>query len=159
MIYPRLNRDKTPTNFRLSFEELLEVKEQDTDIWKEYERGLHSDLPDSKRDNSLLYRCNAWFNQFFIDPFGQLKFCAFSDKFSVDLKKTLFKEGFYKVFPQVLNERFKTDSQCQNCSLRAICYQCPARAFLETGDEEAPVPYYCELAKALAEQMSNAAKL
>jgi len=155
MIYPRLNGDKTPTNYRLSFEELLELKRQDPDIWKEYEKGLHGKFPAIKRDMDFLHNCDAWISQFFINPYGRLKFCVLSDKFSIDLKTIPFREGFYNVFPQLLNERFKTDSKCKNCSLRPICYNCPARAYLETGNEEAPVPYYCELAKATAGQMIN----
>ncbi len=153
MIYPRLNQDKTPINFRLSFAELAEVKKQDKDIWEEYQKGMHNDSPDLKRDKGFLYNCNAWIENFFIDPYGRLKFCMFSDKFSVDLRATSFKEGFYEAFPRLLNERFKTNSKCRDCSLRPICYYCPARAYLETGNEEGPVPYYCELAKATAEQM------
>lgn len=153
MIYPRLNEDRTPCQYRLSHEEILEVRRQDTDIWQEYQKGLHSDFPDSKRDRSFLYRCNAWMTHFFINPYGRLKFCQFTDKFSVDLKTTSFKDGFYNVFPKLLNKKFKTNSKCRNCRLRPICYHCPARAFLETGDEEAPVEYYCELAKFSAEQM------
>jgi len=153
MIYPRLNGDKTPCQHRLSFKELLEVKRQDPDIWQEYQKDLHSDFSDFKRDRSFLYHCNAWMSQFFINPYGRLKFCQFTDKFSVDLKTTSFKEGFYKVFPQVLREQYRTNSKCQDCTLRPICYHCPARAFLETGDEEGPVEYYCELAKALEKQM------
>ncbi len=91
--------------------------------------------------------------QFLVNPYGKLKFCIFSDKFSVSLKTASFKEGFYKVFPQLLKEQFKTDSKCKDCSLRPFCCYCPARAYLETGDEETPVPYYCELAKKTAEQM------
>jgi radical SAM protein with 4Fe4S-binding SPASM domain len=159
MIYPRLNQDRTPCEYRLSFAELSEVKRQDVDIWDEYQRGLHSDFSDLRRDKSFLYRCNAWMNQFFINPYGRLKFCLFSDKFSVDLKTTSFKDGFYKVFPQLLNEKFKTNSKCKDCSLRPVCCHCPARAYLETGDEEAPVPYYCELAKATAEQMQAASHM
>jgi len=153
MIYPRLNRDKAPCNYRLTFKELCSLKKQDADIWQEYQRGLHGDFPDLKRDKEFLYRCNTWMNNFFINPYGRLKFCAFSDKFSVDFKKQPFKEGFYKVFPQLLNERFKTNSKCKNCSLMPICYHCPARAYLETGDEEAPVEYYCDLAKETAKRM------
>ncbi len=155
MIYPRFNGDTAPCNYRLSFEELLEVKHSDPEIWEEYKRGLCNKFPDLGRDREFVYRCTAWLNQFFINPYGRLKFCQFSDKFSVDLRKQIFKEGFYNVFPQLLNEKFKTDSKCKDCSLRPICYHCPARAYLETGDEEAPVPYYCELAKATAEQMRN----
>ena len=153
MIYPRLNGDKTPCQHRLSFKELLEVKRQDPDIWQEYQKGLHSDFSDFKRDRSFLYHCNAWMSQFFINPQGRLKFCQFTEKFSVDLKTTSFKEGFYKVFPQVLREQYRTNSKCRDCTLRLLCYHCPARAYLETGDEEAPVEYYCELAKALEKQM------
>ena len=153
MIYARLNGDKTPANFRLSFEEILEVKKQDPDIWDEYQRGLHQDFPDLKRDKTFLYRCNSWMTQFFIDPYGILKFCQFSDKYSSDLRRESFRDGFYHKFPQLLKEKFKINSKCKDCSLRPVCYHCPARAFLETGDEEAPVEYFCQLAKATAEEM------
>ena len=155
MLYPRLNGDKIPTNFRLSPEELLEVKRSDPEIWEEYERGLCSTFPDLGRDKDFLYRCNAWVIQFFINPYGRLKFCQFSEKFSVDLRKQSFSEGFYNVFPRLLKERFKTSSKCRDCTLRPICYHCPARAYLETGDEEAPVEYYCKLAKALEKKMKT----
>jgi len=153
IIYPRLNGDKTSCAYRLSFEEFLEAKKQDPDIWEEYEKGLHGKFPGLGRNRNFLYRCSAWMNNFFINPYGRLKFCMLSDKFSVDLKTISFKEGFYNVFPLLLKEKFKTGSKCKDCPLRPICYHCPARAYIETGDEEAPVPYYCELAKATAEQM------
>lgn len=153
MILPRLNGDKTPCDFRLSFEELLEVKKPDADIWQEYQKCLHGDFPDLERDRNFLYRCDSWMSQFFIDPFGRLKFCEFSEKFSIDLKTTFFKEGFYNWPSQILNQRFKTDSKCRDCRLRPICYHCPVKAYLETGDEEAPVPYYCDLANATEQEM------
>lgn len=156
MVYPRLNADRSVCDFRLSPEELVQLRKQDPDIWREYQKNLHCDFPDLRRDRSFLYHCNAWMGQFFINPYGRLQFCQLSEKFSTDLKTTSFKQGFYNVFPKVLNEKFKTNSKCQNCSLRPICYHCPARAYLETGDEEAPVPYFCELAKAMAEQMQLA---
>lgn len=153
MIYPRLNQDKAPANFRLSFEELLELKRQDADIRQEYQKGINADFPNLKRNKDFLYRCSSWRQNFFINPFGRLKFCGLSEKFSVNLKTSAFKTGFYKRFPLVLREKFKTDSKCQDCRLRLICYHCPARAYLETGNEEAPVPYYCQLAQATAKLM------
>ncbi|MDD5097223.1 MAG: radical SAM protein [Candidatus Omnitrophica bacterium] len=155
LILPRLNRNKTPCNYRLSVEELSEVMKQDADILKEYQRSQHSDFPKLNRNKEFLYHCTAWHKQFFINPYGQLKFCTFSDKFSIDLKTASFKYGFYKVFPQVLNARFKTNSKCKNCALRPACCQCPARAFLETGDEEAPVDFFCQLAKMTTKKMAG----
>ena len=153
MIYPRLNGDTAPCDYRLSPDELLEVKKSDPEIWEEYERGLCGRFPEFGRDRKFLYQCNAWVNHFFINPYGRLKFCQFSDKFSVDLRKQSFREGFYNVFPQLLKGKFKTDSRCKDCSLRPICYCCPARAFLETKDEEASVEYFCEVAKATLKDM------
>ncbi len=152
IIYPRLNGDTTPCQHRLSFKELLEARKQDPDIWKEYVDDIRSKLPHFKRDRDFLYQCDSWLSQFIVSPYGRLKICTFLDKFSVDLKTISFREGFYNVFPQVLNERFKTKSKCRNCDLRNICHQCPARAFLETGDEEAPVEYYCHLAEGFKKQ-------
>jgi radical SAM protein with 4Fe4S-binding SPASM domain len=154
LIYPRLDGDTTPCEHRLSSGELGELRKQDPDIWREYQAGLHGGFPDFKGFENSLYPCNAWMQEFYIDPYGRLKFCLFSDKFSVDLKTTAFREGFYNVFPQVANERFKTDSKCKECGLRPVCYQCPARASLETGNEEAPVPYYCQLAEAAAHDIA-----
>lgn len=159
MIYPRLDGDKSPCNYRLSFAELVKLKKQDPDIWEEYQKGLHSDVPDFKRDRSFLYCCDSWMEQFFINPYGRLKFCIFSDKFSIDLKTTPFKEGFYRWPEQILNERFKTNSKCRDCALKPICYHCPARAYLETRDEEAPVPYYCQLAEETAKEIASVASL
>jgi len=151
LINPRLNGDRTPCSYRLSFEELLEVQRQDPDLWREYQKGLHGDLSDVKRDGNYLYHCSSWMKHFFINPYGRLKFCLYSDKFSADLKTRSFREGFYEVFPKLLDEEFKTASKCRNCSLKLICYSCPARAYSETGNEEAPVEYYCELARVTAD--------
>jgi radical SAM protein with 4Fe4S-binding SPASM domain len=155
MIYPRLNGDKTPCGYRLSYNELVELKKQDKDMWQEYEKGLHNtDLSEETRGADFLYRCDSWQQHFFINPYGRLKFCMFTNKFSIDLKTTPFKEGFYRIFPMVLQEKFKTSSKCKGCKLRTVCYHCPARAYLETGDEEAPISSYCELAKLAFEDIT-----
>lgn len=155
MISPRYNRDKTPCDYRLSFEEMEEVKKQDPDIWKEYQESLDCKWPGLTRNRRFLYQCSAWMQQFFINPYGYLKFCGFSDKFSVNLKTATFRKCFYEIFPGLLDEKFKTDSKCKNCKLRPICHSCPGRAYLETGNEEDPIPYYCELAKATYREMNK----
>jgi radical SAM protein with 4Fe4S-binding SPASM domain len=154
MIYPRLNGDKTPVNYRLSFEEIAKTMKTDPDFWREYKRGMHftpSSLP--QRKGTHLYHCNTWKKQFFINPYAEMKMCPFSHKYKVDLKTVSFREGFYKIFPKVLTQRFKTESKCKTCHLRQICCYCPPRAHLETGNEESPVEYYCCLAKSAARQI------
>ena len=118
---------------------------------KEFKRGL----PFLRRPE-YKYHCNSWFNQFYITPYGRLRFCYLTDKYSTDLKQTSFAEGFYKRFPAILEERHESDSICIHCDLREFCRHCPARAYLETGSEEAPVPYFCELARMNKARMDKA---
>jgi radical SAM protein with 4Fe4S-binding SPASM domain len=158
MLFTRINGDKTPCNYRLTFEELLEVRKQDSDFWHEYKESLHGDFPTFNRRKNALYKCNVWLKHFFINPFGRLKFCVFSEKFSVDLTKDSFKYGFYEVFPQLLKKSYKTKSKCRYCALIPICGRCPARAYLETGKEEAPIEYFCDLAHKLHKELLKVKK-
>jgi len=155
-IYPRLNQDKMPCRYRLNPFELKEIMESDSEIYAEYEERIKAEHSLS-RDEEFLYQCNAWLIHFFINPYGVLKFCQFTENFSTDLRKAPFKEGFYNVFPKLLKEKFKSDSKCKDCELRPFCFHCPGRAYLETEDEEAPVPYFCELAKARVEESKKVA--
>jgi len=154
-LFPRLNGDKSPLQQRLSVDEVRELIEKDVDMRNEYQRCLGDSKSALEGHNMKLYRCNVFRRQFFINPFGRLKFCQLSNKFSVDLRKTSFKEGFYKEFPKVAEEKFKTDSKCITCSLRQLCISCPAKAFLETGNEESPIAYYCQLSKRIFSDMKE----
>jgi len=153
-IFPRLNGDNTPCNFRLSPEEIICIEESDRDM-TEFRKEQFCTLPEFERGAEYLYHCSSWLTQFFIDPYGRLKFCYLSNKYSIDLRRTTFKEGFYNRVSRLLNEQFKTDSKCKSCNLRSLCYYCPARSYLETGDEESPVVYFCELAKMAFYQKDN----
>lgn len=155
-IFPRLNGDITPCQYRLLPEEILEIESSDSDMITQMQKELH--MPYAlMRPQEFLYQCNAWWRDFFINPYGQLQFCQLSSKYSCNITKGSFKKTFYNEFPKLLNEKFTTNSKCSSCNLREICYYCPARAYLETGDEEAPVEYYCQLAKARYKQRGQLA--
>lgn len=156
LIWPHLNGSHGPCDYRLSFKELLQAQAQDADIWEESQRILRCDFPELKREKAFLYHCNSWLEGFFINPCGRLKFCEFSEKFSADIKAASFSEWFYGLEEKILSEKFKTVSVCRDCNLRSVCYCCPARAYLETGNEEGPVEYYCQLAKGAADEMQKA---
>jgi len=152
IIFPGLGGDLNPCGQRLEPEDLLKIFRQDPDFSREYDNCLCAEFPGLERPPEYLYHCSSWKRQFSVNPYGRLKFCLFSDKFSADLKTTSFKEGFYKIFPLLLKEKFKTSSKCKTCALRPICNWCPAKAYLETGSEEQPVPYYCRLAEHIFRQ-------
>jgi len=120
-IFPRLDGSQVPCRYRLAPEEVVRIVDQDLDLRREYRDYLRCEFPPSQKAGSFLYHCSSWKNQFFIDPCGRLKFCQFTDKFSVDLKKDPFEKGFYEFFPRIPGKKFSTDSRCKTCSGRLIC--------------------------------------
>lgn len=150
-IIPALTGGLDPCEHRLQPEEIREIEEKDPDMKKERLQGL-------KKEKLILYeedckyQCNAHHRQAYITPSGMLRFCHLTDKFSSSLKEISFKETFYEKFSAIHEERFTTESKCKACSLREFCHHCPARAYLETGNEEMHVDYYCQLARLTKER-------
>ncbi len=155
-IFPRLNGDKTPCRYRLDPSQLATLRQSDPELGREYQDYLLASPCRGRRAADDLYHCDAWRAQFVVNPSGRLKFCPLTDKFSVDLKAQSFRHGFYEVFPELLKEKFQTKSRCRRCGRRSFCAYCPPKAFLETGREEGPVPYYCRMAAAVERQQKKA---
>lgn len=148
-IFPGLNREREPTQHRLSAKEIIEIETQDKDMSNQKKKQLGEQCYCFNPEG--IYHCNSWFTHYYINPQGILQFCHLTKKYSTDLKKEPLKGGFDK-FLDVLNEKYKTNSRCVSCEYKEYCYHCPARAYLEVGDQESPVEYYCQLAKARQEQ-------
>lgn len=154
-ILPRMDRDQSPCGQRLDFGEISKILKKDRDMQNEHAVRLSCPMPKAKRPGNALYWCDSWKHQFYISPQGRLKFCNFSDKFSVDLKKVPFRRAFYGMARKITSAKFKSKSGCRSCRLRPLCGYCPARAELETGDEESPIPFFCDLAQDLAAAMKK----
>lgn len=149
-VYPRLNGDKAPLKFRLSFEEIERIVAKDPDMQRQYNQELRKDFPVLDRQADYLYQCSSWRDRLCVNPQGMARFCLFTDKLSFDLGKESLKKGFDRIFSFVQDQKFKTRSRCRQCSLRPICVWCPEKARLETGCEEKPVGHYCRMTKKLA---------
>jgi len=141
-LYPRLNGDTAPCELRLSSAQRRAMLKQDADAVREFNCYLKDDFPEPL-PKTALYHCNTWLNQVFITPQGRMKFCVFSDKFSLSAKKGKLLPAFRAMIKKVANARLRTDTPCGECHLRDICSTCPSLALLETGHEELPVPYFC----------------
>lgn len=144
-IFPALNKDAGPSKHRLSAEEIIAIEKSDSQMLKQRRDQLKHN--DELFNPSGLYHCNSCMMNYFINPQGLLQFCHLSKKYSTDLTKEKFNAGFER-FLGIFREKYKTKSRCIDCLYRKECYQCPARAYLEQADEESPVEYYCQLARA-----------
>jgi radical SAM protein with 4Fe4S-binding SPASM domain len=148
LIHRRFNGDPSPHGLRLSAQECLDL-EQGLEGFESYWRRLCTTYTGVRIDTDNLYTCGAGQNMFMVNPYGHLQTCVFPGKYTYDIRKGSFKDGWYNFIPQVISrKRLRSDYQCKNCKLRSLCNQCPNWAYLEHKDEEKVVDYICDFSVA-----------
>ena len=137
---------KSPESVRLSADEALEFDLADEKRSRGWEAFCDEFLGPQERAE-YIYQCGAGIDSFHINAYGQMTPCLIVRSPAYNLREGTFRDGFYNFIPQVISRKRTKESKCVGCELIALCSQCPGVAYLETGDEEAPVESMCELAK------------
>ncbi|MFH1355330.1 MAG: radical SAM protein [Candidatus Omnitrophota bacterium] len=140
-VYARLNGDLVPCSLRLSPEEILSLDGN--------KRQLTDDCQIINQESkSELFRCAvAGGDGIHVDPYGNTFSCNLIRKPVFNLLKVDLDYARATILGNLRDRVFTTDSKCQNCNLRADCRWCPGRAYVETGSQESPIGYYCNLAR------------
>ncbi len=151
-LYARLNGDLTPCNLRISPKEALGLNGNKRISDDNCRLSLHTANQKPRtahhKPHADLFRCAIGGGDgIHIDPYGNTFSCNLIRKPFFNLLKEDIDYALDKLLPLVRDRKFTTDSKCNGCNLRELCRSCPGRAYLETGDREAPVEYYCKLAK------------
>lgn len=139
-LMPRLDHSKGPCKLRLTPKEVVEFElanEARVEVLKEW--VSHSDY----RHKDQLYMCSAGQIGFAVSATGKLLICGLCRSPSYDLKSGGFLKGWNDVVATLRQQKYKSGSECRRCQFRALCPQCPGRAYLENGDYEAPVEFLC----------------
>jgi len=194
-LHSRLNGDLTPTDLRISPQEILSLNGNkrssmdDCELLSKTENGS-TDSPslerirllsvfDPERDRRVepsrgsmnspclescrvksrqaqsrdrkpkteLFRCAIGGRDgIYIDPYGNIFPCSCIRKPRVNLLKEDIEEAHKKILHWVRTRHFTRNSECEECSIRSICYSCPGKALLETGDLEGISDWFCDLA-------------
>jgi radical SAM protein with 4Fe4S-binding SPASM domain len=153
ILNPRLDGSKTPCQFRLSPEEVVELDLNDAKRVKEWREFCEKFIGPSESNN--LYICGAGISTFHIDPYGKMSACEMTRFQNYDLSRGSFEEGWYQSIPEFLNLKPEGDYPCGKCELISLCGQCPGWAWLENGNPEAPVEYLCRIAHFRAEAFNT----
>ncbi|MEK6704166.1 MAG: radical SAM protein [Bdellovibrionota bacterium] len=139
-IHPRLDGDLSPTNYRLSADQIVQLEKQD--------RKPTTFGPPL---NDRLFRCGCGKNSFTINPQGMLRPCTFTICPSYDLKTIPFIEAFRNLVSEISKAHYTGNSACRKCPIHMACDKNPAISAYETGSMENPVPYFCEVARKRAQ--------
>jgi len=142
-LHARLNGDLAPCNLRLSAQEILSL-----DGNKDFSDSGECYSKSQEKQDRFLFRCAAGSGDgFHVDPYGNTFICNLLRKPAFNLLKFDIEYMRNKLLPLVRQMKFTTDSKCRVCNLINSCRLCPGRAYVETGNKESHVQYYCELTK------------
>jgi radical SAM protein with 4Fe4S-binding SPASM domain len=150
MLNLRLDGDRNPAKFRTSPEEVLTLDQADKRRmkgWYEFCDRFWGPPPNPE----YLYQCGAGMSTFHVDSYGHLSACIMSRTPGYDLRDGTFHEGWHKFMPRIRAQKWSRDTPCRSCELISMCGQCPGWAQMESGDQEEPVKYLCQIAHLRAE--------
>jgi radical SAM protein with 4Fe4S-binding SPASM domain len=150
MLNAGMDGSRAPLGERLTPKEVVQFDLDDPkrlQDWKQF-AGRYADY---QPDASHLYLCGAAKGTFHIDPYGYLSPCIMSRLQSHDLRHSSFKTGWLEFLGDVRGQPLTQERRCSRCKLVPICAQCPGWAILESGDQQQPVDYLCQIAHLRAE--------
>jgi radical SAM protein with 4Fe4S-binding SPASM domain len=97
-----------------------------------------------------IFWCGAGGRSFLIDSNYRFHPCPSLSRSDCiyDLRKESLFDAWYNLSPKVRDMRPSTGLQaiCSRCSLLDLCSSCPSHAYIENGDLESKVDYFCEIA-------------
>lgn len=103
-------------------------------------------------NDRLFAACILQGRTFHVDPYGRMSFCSLSHDPTLrySLREGSFREAWEQFIPSLvdtLRGGQEYSDNCAACDLRAECYWCPARGYLEHRSFSAPVKYLCAVAQ------------
>jgi len=146
---------------RLSPGEIVAIERSDPERFQALEescKNILQEFPLITRKH--LFRCGAGNSSFVLSSNGLFRLCSslWCPDCVFDLKDASLHDAWNHFVPRV--RRMRSDRNeflelCQVCPLFNICMWCPAHAYLEVGETDAPVDYFCKVAHTRAEALKK----
>lgn len=152
-----LQKNITIAAERLSVPEIILLERSDPKrLWalkKECGRPASTGFLDTAPNQ--LFHCGAGIGNFSLSHNGLFSLCSalLHPDCVYNLDKGSLKDAFDHFVPSVRGRPVPQGSfmeKCNQCSIINLCMGCPAHVYLETGQLDTPVSYFCELAHARA---------
>jgi radical SAM protein with 4Fe4S-binding SPASM domain len=107
-----------------------------------------------------LFHCGAGNNSFTVSYDGLFRLCSslWHPDCLYDLKSGNLVDTWHNFVPRVRDMRSirrEFLEKCRVCPLINLCMWCPAHTYLETGEMDAPVEYFCKVAHKRAEMLKQ----
>jgi radical SAM protein with 4Fe4S-binding SPASM domain len=139
----------------------VKIEKSDPERYGALEKGCNKLIvPEFEHINcDHLFHCGAGNGSFDVSYDGYFCLCsALLHKDCVyDLKKGKLIDAWNNFVPKVRDMRSKNQEylkKCRKCPIVNLCLWCPAHAYLETGELDTPVDYFCKVAHSRAQALN-----
>jgi radical SAM protein with 4Fe4S-binding SPASM domain len=147
---------------RLSPAETVVLERSDPQRFESLKKGCDKFIvPEfSKHECNHLFHCGAGNGSFSLSYDGHLRLCSslWQPDSVYDLKKGSLIDAWQNFIPKIRDIRSDRRGfleNCRVCPLINLCLWCPAHAYLETGEMDAPVDGFCQVAHARADALKK----
>lgn len=144
-LFPRWDGDTAPLGLRLPVEEAVALEFSDplrSKGWREF----HARTADWGVTNRL-YNCGAGLTSFHIDADGTVRPCLMVHDTSRPLVDGNFLAAWREIVARIDAKPPAGALPCRACGQRFLCGYCPGHFASESGAEDRPTPYLCDLGK------------
>ncbi len=152
-IFPGLGGNMDPLNVRINPREAVEiefsVKKRHEQWFELFNRMDNISIPDT------LYNCGTGCSTFHIDPYGNLQPCLMVNSLTYNILKGSFFKGWHNVIPGIKEKKASKDFKCRTCDKIHLCGFCPPFFKMETGAEETPSEFLCEIGHCRYEKLKS----
>lgn len=155
-----LERNKEIESERLSPAEIVALERSDQQRFESLKKGCDKLIvPEfSNHECNHLFHCGAGNGSFSLSYDGHLRLCSslWHPDSVYGLKKGSLIDAWHNFIPKIRDmrsDRREFLERCRVCPLINLCLWCPAHAHLETGEMDAHVDYFCQVAHARAEAL------
>jgi len=117
---------------------------------EKYDLPPNALVDQNKQKNNLVsphypFKCNAGRSAFWVTWFGAMTPCGTMAEPATEPLRAGFANAWKEL--TALCAAIPLCSECSQCSVREVCWTCPARLKSETGHFDRPASYLCEWAK------------
>ena len=107
-----------------------------------------------------LFHCGAGNGSFSVGYDGTFRLCSslWAPETIFDLRKGTLRDAWEHLVPKVRemrSQRREFLERCRRCPIVNLCLWCPAHSWLETGELDTVIDYFCQVAHARAESIGK----
>jgi len=145
---------------RLSPQEIVDIEQKDPQRFGVLEKNCNKLINPhfSQFKCNHLFHCGTGNGSFTVSYDGWFRLCSslWHPDCIFDIKKGSLSEAWQNFVPKVRDmrsNRIEFLKKCRTCPIINLCIWCPAHAYLENGEMDKPVDYFCEVAHAREEML------